>query len=702
MKLPPLLLGAALLFWGWQSDLLPVGALLAVILESARVVHRRWEFSDEDLARAWTLCALLFLGSAIYAFTANDVPAAFSGYLDNPSFANQRRAGGASARTAAAMFRWLPMIFFPFMAACVFSARETTPLSNISLILRRRLRRAAAAGRPLPRTRQFHVGYAYLVATLLAASVHPGVDNTFFWGLAGLLAWTLWTLRSRRFHLAVWSVTLAVAIGLGFAGQEGIGQLQAYVEKLNPAWLQRFLQRGTDATRSRTAIGSIGRLKLSGKIVIRLRVPEGQSPPDYLREASYRSYRLGTWFASGRRENFEGNITEEYPNSRSWNLLSVRRSNSVAQISCGLPGGNALLPLPTGTWRLENLAAYVLRKNELGAVQCEGPGLVVFDAHYGPGELLDSDPIGEDRLGIPAEEQPALAQVAKELGLGSDRPARDVMERLQRHFTDRFTYSTYLENARLTRTNQLTPLGRFLLETRSGHCEYFASATVLLLRYANIPARYVVGYYVHEGKDRRYVVRQRDAHAWCVVWDEAIQQWVNFDTTPASWIQEEADRRSVFEWLGDAWTRFTFEIARLRWGQNELREYLFLLIVPGLLVLAYQIFFRRRKRRLGDLADARTRAWPGLDSEFYRLESALADRGLPRPPNESLADWLERATRAPEFTPLRPGLQQLLQLHYRYRFDPAGLGEAEREQLRAEARQCLEVLAQLEPPAAGR
>jgi len=33
-------------------------------------------------------------------------------------------------------------------------------------------------------------------------------------------------------------------------------------------------------------------------------------------------------------------------------------------------------------------------------------------------------------------------------------------------------------------------------------------------------------------------------------------------------------------------------------------------------------------------------------------------------------------------TPLRP----LLALHYRYRFDPAGLSSAEREQLRASAR----------------
>ena len=131
MSPPPLLLGATLLFWGWQSDLLPVGALLAVILESARVIHRRWEFSEEDFARLWTLCSLLFLGSAIYAFTANDGPAAFSGYLENPSLANQRNAGGASSRTAAAMFRWLPMIFFPFMVALTFSTRDAIPLASV-------------------------------------------------------------------------------------------------------------------------------------------------------------------------------------------------------------------------------------------------------------------------------------------------------------------------------------------------------------------------------------------------------------------------------------------------------------------------------------------------------------------------------------------------------------------------------------------
>ncbi|MBT8330725.1 MAG: transglutaminase-like domain-containing protein, partial [Deltaproteobacteria bacterium] len=36
----------------------------------------------------------------------------------------------------------------------------------------------------------------------------------------------------------------------------------------------------------------------------------------------------------------------------------------------------------------------------------------------------------------------------------------------------------------------------FLTRSRSGHCEYFATATVLLLRQAGIPARYARGYSV--------------------------------------------------------------------------------------------------------------------------------------------------------------------------------------------------------------
>jgi len=105
MNPPPLLLGAALLFWGWQSGLVLPGALMAVLVESARLLTARWEFSDEDFSRIWTFCSLLFLAAAVYAFTTNEGPSSFGNFFSDPSLATQRNAGNASAHTAAGSWK---------------------------------------------------------------------------------------------------------------------------------------------------------------------------------------------------------------------------------------------------------------------------------------------------------------------------------------------------------------------------------------------------------------------------------------------------------------------------------------------------------------------------------------------------------------------------------------------------------------------
>jgi hypothetical protein len=112
---------------------------------------------------------------------------------------------------------------------------------------------------------------------------------------------------------------------------------------------------------------------------------------------------------------------------------------------------------------------------------------------------------------------------------------------------------------------------------------------------------------------------------------------------------------------------------------------------PVLALLLYQIIFRRgRKRRGGKSSKAESPVvWPGLDSEFYLLERKLAERGVPREPSEPLSDWLERATAAVDSPALKASLDELLRLHYRYRFDPAGLNEHDRAVLRERARACL-------------
>jgi hypothetical protein len=78
------------------------------------------------------------------------------------------------------------------------------------------------------------------------------------------------------------------------------------------------------------------------------------------------------------------------------------------------------------------------------------------------------------------------------------------------------------------------PITHFLRTGHAAHCEYFASATVLLLRSAGVPARYVTGYVADEYNDETLVwlARNRDAHAWAEAYDDGTRQWFPVESTP--------------------------------------------------------------------------------------------------------------------------------------------------------------------------
>ena len=684
-----MLIGAALLFWGWQTDFLIAGAVMAVILESARFVKARWELSNADFSRIWTFCSLLFLATGAYAFTASNGPANVGGWFSTGGFSPRSTVGSISTKTAVLLIRWLPMAFFLFIAAQAFSDREGIPLETISLILRRRWKKALKSGQPAPSSRTVNVTYPYFIACLFAASSHPAAESSsFFWGLCGMLAWAFWSQRSHRFGSAVWAGTMALAILLGYGGQHGLVRLKQAVDQYNPQWLGGTSKAGFDPLESRTEIGQVGRIKTSSQIVIRLETPDGSSPPDYLREAGYRTYKSAVWYAGNSKDDF-ATVPEEPINSGKWPLLRGKADSESVNIACYLPGGKGLLPLPASSGHLEQLAAFEIQKNGVGAVRAEGPGLVIFNARYGPGATIDQPPDTNEDIAVPDREKAALDQVISELHL--DGQNRDQMlQTIGHYFGTKFSYSLWQELPSVKDTNS-TALSRFLLKSRSGHCEYFATATVLLLRELGIPARYNVGYAVHETSGNKYVVRQNDAHAWCRVWNAQKRDWEDFDTTPGTWVAMERQQRSAFQFLADGWSRIMFEFSKFRWGQSHLRQYILWALVPILALLLFQIVFRSGKRRKAEGLKGATNdvIRHGLDSEFYQLESALAKRGLIRHSSEPASVWLRRMAQGSELSEFKEFLLPLIRLHYRYRFDPQGLNEVDREVLRGEAQNCL-------------
>ena len=351
MKTPPLLLGAALLFWGWQSDFLAAGAVMGVILESARVTKMRWDLSDGEIRRILTFCTVLALATAVYAFTSNEEGGSFGGLIHGRGAVHN--ATMTTVRASTAFFRWLPMTLFLFAAAQLFSTREKFPWTAISIFSRWSARRNRNSGGAAP-SDGVNISYPYFFVCLFSAGFHSSEGGvSFFWGQCALIFWGLWPFRSRRFGILTWMGVLAAVLVFGFSSQSGIGALQRFIEGANVQWLMRLMRQRADPLQAVTAMGRIGELQLSGRIVIRLRTENNEAPPVYLREASYRNYSpwKQSWYAGGQG-NFWENI---FPNTNqtTWVLLTGKTNTASANIACYLDGGKALLPLPPGSGRLK-------------------------------------------------------------------------------------------------------------------------------------------------------------------------------------------------------------------------------------------------------------------------------------------------------------------------------------------------------------
>ncbi|HSQ57804.1 MAG TPA: transglutaminase domain-containing protein, partial [Gemmata sp.] len=132
-----------------------------------------------------------------------------------------------------------------------------------------------------------------------------------------------------------------------------------------------------------------------------------------------------------------------------------------------------------------------------------------------------------------------------------------------------FRYTTKLRRER----KDVDPVEEFLFHTRSGHCERFASALVLLLRSQGIPAVLVLGFKGCEPTEQpgSYVVRQAHAHAWVETLVQApgqspnalirdcVYHWLSLDPTPPSPPDEHAQQENGSLGQVGSWVRSLYK-----------------------------------------------------------------------------------------------------------------------------------------------
>lgn len=314
---------------------------------------------------------------------------------------------------------------------------------------------------------------------------------------------------------------------------------------------------GSDPTITRAgfsdemSLDQIGRIRDNPSIALRLRF-EGRFPnPEAMRlkAAAYDVWEGRSWRqARGGRERgreagsglfrFRPGAVE----GRAHVTLEPLRSRSL------------IVPTETVavTYEGSNLAV-----DEGGAIVLPGtPSLPVdYDALLGARPQSLAPPIGGgstrgaalDLHGV-SPRVAGLAATWAASGSDAERAAQ-----IERHLLEEYQYT-----ATLVGRGGESPIEQFLFEERRGHCEYFASAMVLLLRAQGIPARVVTGFYGAEWSpwESAWVVRQSNAHAWVEAW-LAEGGWRIFDPTPPDG-RPLVEPRSFRLYVRQAWEAVLF------------------------------------------------------------------------------------------------------------------------------------------------
>jgi hypothetical protein len=167
---------------------------------------------------------------------------------------------------------------------------------------------------------------------------------------------------------------------------------------------------------------------------------------------------------------------------------------------------------------------------------------------------LDQNP-GEYKwlTSFPAERYPQLVKTAQDVSRLVPDPANHYLlaSALCNYLAIEGGFTYTLNFSQIRWTSGIDHIEDFLVNQKRGHCEFFASALVLMLRSQGIPARIMVGYRGgdFQDEDNSYNVKQKHAHAWVEAYirprdcprqwtvtgeTSGLGSWLRLDPTPGT------------------------------------------------------------------------------------------------------------------------------------------------------------------------
>jgi transglutaminase-like putative cysteine protease len=473
-------------------------------------------------------------------------------------------AGGMPIRGVMAELRLGPMIwnllviaaFIGFVLDLFFVSRELLPAGVHFLVILLSVKLSS-----LREWRDFRHIYAISLMAILASAAL----TTDLWYVPIFLLYLLtavWTLllyhltdydhQAHTVHTSVTAVTPVHRITSRFFWfTNGIALITFgltlliffIMPRVSTGWVQRSQSAGLRATgfSERVDLGTIGSVKQDPSIVMRVELPDqptDRREPLYLRGTAYDHYDGRAWNASLGYRRPLAITTEGTFIVRSSGIRPIGSHSSPLRQDILLEAldTSVLFAAPTA----ESISGEfpVVQSDTMGGLHLPFPSMsrirysVTSQARQiMPDEqsasILDyPEAIRRYYLQLPKISD-RVAGLAQAVVREATSPYAKVLA-IQEHLTQSYRYSLDVETSTIEH-----PVEDFLFVRKTGYCEHYATAMVILLRTMGIPARLVTGFLATEWNEfgGYYTVRQQDAHAWVEVFFPR-SGWITVDPTP--------------------------------------------------------------------------------------------------------------------------------------------------------------------------
>ncbi len=504
------------------------------------------------------------------------------------------------------------------------------------------------------------------VLTLICAGnvyLHAGAHRIYrvlcaiFGMLAVFFLWMRAPSARQKSRLAVMKYVLTATVlvlSLGVATSAGY-VLQSYEAQLNQMFFSLMrddVEGGSSGFSQEARLGSVIRQKRGGSRQVALRIFSREAP-GYMRGQAYARYHNSEWKTEARKR--ELSPSERYSSAGPKNVFVAREPGAKPWIAFKVwpvPGirEGMFTPLCAGAVEAPTES---MKVDENGVFSSETLVRgVPYTAYCGVKRAM-YPPDADRYLALPALDR-RIHRLAERIFSGR-RTAPEKIAAVTTYFHTNYSYSL---DIRIPQGRD--PMTYFLVDKPSAHCEYFASATALLLRMGGVPTRYVAGYMVMEKNSvgGYWVARQKDAHAWVEAYVPE-QGWVTVESTPTSGVPQPTGSAAIW----DFWDYVRYRMQELmvalqlrglrglgRWlvarGRGLVRIMLastwYGSLVKGVLVVLLTLYLLSRWRRGADQnSEARGRIGE-LQRLLARMDQRLEERGLVRSETETLHQFAQR------------------------------------------------------------